>query len=74
MKNTILLEDFSNDKIKGGVGDNHSFNEVDEKELEMGIEVEMEHTDDKEIAKEIALDHLIEDPKYYTKLKTIHID
>jgi hypothetical protein len=28
----------------------------------------MEHTDDEEIAREIAMDHLTEDPKYYTKL------
>ena len=41
------------------------------KELEMGIKVEMEHTKDKKKAKEIAMDHLFEDPKYYTKLKKI---
>ena len=41
------------------------------KQLEMGVKVEMEHTDDKEKAKEIAMDHLWEDPTYYTKLKKI---
>jgi len=41
------------------------------KQLEMGMKVEMEHTDDKEKAKEIAMDHLWEDPSYYTKLKKI---
>ncbi len=41
------------------------------KQLDMGMEVEMEHTDDKEKAKEIALDHLWEDPKYYSKLSKI---
>lgn len=35
----------------------------------MGIEVEKEHTDDEEIAKRIALDHLKEFPDYYTRLK-----
>ena len=45
--------------------------DVDPKELKMGIEVEMEHTKDKSVAKQIALDHLAEDPKYYTKLKEI---
>ena len=40
----------------------------------MGIEVEKEHTDNPKIALKIALDHLKEDPKYYTKLKTIHTD
>ena len=40
-------------------------------EYDKGIEVEMEHTKDPEIAAEIARDHLYEDPKYYTKLATI---
>ena len=40
-------------------------------ELTKGIQVEMEHTNDSDIATEIALDHLWEDPEYYTKLKTI---
>jgi hypothetical protein len=42
--------------------------------LNNGIKVELEHTNDKEIAKEIALDHLYEDPKYYEKLKKIEED
>ena len=41
---------------------------VDQKELKMGIKVEMEHTDDPKKAEKIALQHLAEDPKYYTKL------
>lgn len=41
------------------------------RQLEMGIKVEMEHVDDKAKAKEIAMDHLWEDPTYYTKLKKI---
>ena len=40
-------------------------------QLNKGIKVEMEHTDDRKKAKEIALDHLFEDPKYYDKLKKI---
>lgn len=40
-------------------------------QLEMGIEVEMEHTKDQDIALKIALDHLRERPDYYTKLKTL---
>ena len=39
-----------------------------EKELKMGIKVEMEHTDDPDEAKNIALQHLAEVPDYYTKL------
>lgn len=39
------------------------------KQLEMGIKVEQEHTTNKAAAKKIALGHLKEDPKYYSKLK-----
>lgn len=42
-----------------------------EKQLAKGVKVEMEHTNDPEMAKEIAMDHLWEDPKYYNKLKQI---
>ncbi len=41
------------------------------KQLEAGIKVEMEHTNNEAKAKEIAMDHLWEDPKYYTKLKKV---
>jgi hypothetical protein len=37
-------------------------------ELDMGRKVEMEHTDDPKEAEKIAMDHLKEDPHYYTKL------
>lgn len=40
-------------------------------ELDKGIQVEMEHTKSRIKAKEIAMDHLSEDPKYYQKLKKI---
>ena len=40
-------------------------------QLNKGINVEMEHTNSKQRAKEIAMDHLLEDPKYYDKLKKI---
>lgn len=46
-----------------------SESDVDPKELEMGIAVEMEHTTNKDIAKRIALDHLSEGiSDYYTRL------
>ena len=41
------------------------------KQLEMGIEVEYEHTSNFEVAKEIALDHIAEDPSYYDNLKFV---
>lgn len=57
----------------GGIGDETLEEEVDQDELASGIEIEMEHTSDPEIAKEIALDHLTEDAQYYTKLKTLEL-
>jgi hypothetical protein len=42
---------------------------IDPKQIKKGTEVEMEHTDDKEIAEKIATDHLKEDPRYYIFLE-----
>lgn len=63
----VLLEDC----IPGGseIGDRHDTSTVDPEELVMGIKVEMEHTTDPRVAEEIALDHLAEDPHYYSKGK-----
>jgi hypothetical protein len=47
--------------------------DVDPKELKMGVEVEMEHTNDEKKSKMIALQHLAEDPEYYTKLKSLNL-
>jgi len=55
-------------KLPGGVGDNTPSDKIDPAQLSIGVQVEMEHTNDPEIAKEIAMDHLTEDPEYYTKL------
>lgn len=60
------------EKLNGGVSDRNvrelSPELFDSKEIEVGIKVEMEHTNDPKKAREIALDHLAEDPDYYTKL------
>jgi hypothetical protein len=70
----LFKDEDSTNILFGGKGDNLSEDDVDKDELAMGLKVEMEHTKSKKIAKEIALDHLAEDPKYYTKLKKIHED
>jgi hypothetical protein len=44
------------------------------KQVEMGLPIEMDHTDSEDKAKEIVYDHLWEDPKYYTKLKKADVD
>ena len=69
------------DKIKGGLADNMTLEQIAEKhgvtldvittQLEEGIKVEMEHTDDKTTATEIAKDHLFEDAEYYSKLAKV---
>jgi len=58
------------DVIIGGKGDKKVATDVDPNELAVGIEVEREeHSENSDIsAEEIALDHLEEDPKYYSKL------
>jgi hypothetical protein len=49
-------------------------NQIHPQELRMGIKVEMEHTDEIDKAKKIALDHLAENPFYYTALKLSGIE
>lgn len=44
-----------------------------ETELNKGIKTEMEHTNSKSVAKKIAMDHLVEDPKYYTKINKLKL-
>lgn len=69
------------DKIPGGLADNKTPEDIAEKhkvslefifeQIAKGIKVEMEHTDDESLAKEIAMDHLWEIPDYYDKLDVI---
>lgn len=66
------------EKIEGGISDKKSLKEIAQKhdvdiddilkQLEIGIKVEMEHTDDPKVAIEIAKDHICEFPTYYTEL------
>lgn len=60
------------DKLPGGEGDNVPASAVDPKELAEGVKEEAEeHTTDKAVAKEIAIDHLVKNPYYYTQLKKL---
>lgn len=60
---------FENCKLHG-FAPKHNVTEkdIDPVELRKGIKVEMEHTDDPDTAKKIAVDHLAEDGEYYKKL------
>jgi hypothetical protein len=61
--------------LKGGISDNKTLSDIAQKhnvniedinrELQLGINIELEHTNDKNLAKEIAKDHLYEMPDYY---------
>lgn len=42
---------------------------IDQTQLELGTAIEMEHTKDKSVAEKIAMDHLKENPNYYTDPK-----
>lgn len=66
MRLVILTKSFNAKQGKWKGGDESIF---DAKELDMGIRVEMEHTTDKYVAKQLALDHLAENPHYYSTLK-----
>ena len=63
-----LVKVMEGDKVAGGKGDNTNSKDVNQKEFKVGMAVEMEHTSDAETAKEIVLDHLTENPKYYSDL------
>lgn len=59
------------DEIPGGLADEYFPEEFDEDQLERGIEVELEHTDDEQLALEIAMDHLVEEDDYYDQLDSL---
>ena len=54
--------------LRGGKSAGQDISQIDPEQLNMGMEVEAEHSDDPATRKKIALDHLIELPDYYTRL------
>ena len=64
------IEDLAKKHTKSKVGQ-HLMTNFLKKQLEKGIKIEMEHTSNKNKAKEIAMDHLAEKPDYYDKLQKI---
>ena len=55
--------------LKGGLAGCKPDTLFDPIQLQKGMKIEMEHTNDPQIAKEIAKDHLTEFPKYYDYLE-----
>ena len=64
--------DFGNrkwrDRLEGGKADNKSPEDFDSDDISIGTAVEREHTSNPDIATEIAMDHLAENPEYYDQL------
>jgi hypothetical protein len=65
---SLQLQPLPNE-MPGGLGDKLTPANVDPVEFDMGMEMEKEHTPDEATRQEIVLDHLAEDPAYYSKLK-----
>lgn len=57
------------EKIAGGRAAGRRPEEFDPADLARGIEAELEHTGDRALAREIAMDHLAERPDYYDLLE-----
>jgi len=70
--NSLINKPVQKSLIQGGNATmefiRNAYENVDPMQLNAGIRVEMEHTNDPKKAREIALDHLIEKPDYYTLL------
>jgi hypothetical protein len=59
----------------GDIAKKHKMDvDILKQELKKGIKVEKEHTSDVRRAARIAMDHLFEDPKYYTKLAKLNLE
>jgi hypothetical protein len=66
----IIAEQLAKGMSLKEIADKHSKKITDLKqELKKGAKTEKEHTTSTQKAKSIAKDHLVEDPKYYTKIK-----
>ena len=63
------LEKAAKEVLEGGLADDIPDKCFDKKKVKKGMKVEREHTKNKAAQKEIAQDHLEEDPDYYEKLE-----
>ena len=54
--------------IPGGKAKGKNPSDFDPEALKKGIAIELEHTPDRDVAEEIAMDHLTEFPDYYEAL------
>ncbi len=61
-------------QVPGGKARGLAPSQFDSTQLKIGQRVEFEHTSDPVVAQKIAMDHLVEDPAYYQKLRLVHKD
>lgn len=69
-----IIKPKTNEILKGGMADNIPDEEFDHDQLSKGITVEMEHTNDPDIAKEVAKDHIVETGKKNGKIRSRYYD
>jgi hypothetical protein len=67
----LFAEVQKGEQMQGGRADGKTPDDFPPEALAQGTHHELEHTADRALAMEIAMDHLAEDPDYYTKLKQI---
>jgi hypothetical protein len=78
LRGKLKLQPLEEDLIPGGKADNLTPQDLAQqhnvsvnsimKELAIGVKVELEHVDNEDEAREIAMDHIQEDPRYYQRL------
>lgn len=75
MKNGKVIMNFTDfgnrkwkDKLEGGKADDKTPDDFNSDDIAIGTSVEREHTSNPDIATEIAMDHLEENPEYYDEL------
>lgn len=56
------------ERIPGGRAAGRRPRDFNRRQLRAGTRIEMEHTPNRAVAREIAMDHLTEDSRYYSKL------
>ena len=74
----MVVPQLGEEILVGGKGDNTQDSDFDSEQMEIGEKVEMEHVENnpnkqfaKQVAREIARDHLTEFPKYYDYLNIL---
>ena len=65
MMNKVNKITLNEEILQGGLGDNKPTSGFSIDQIQKGLEVEKEHTDDVDVALEIVKDHLSENPNYY---------